>query len=110
MGSLRTWLSAAAAVAAAAATSRYLPATAVWKLTRTTRGSRERQFGGNFRTGIHRMYISVGDRVRPPSKGYYAPSDLGEARVVGVVVFGPLLWVDSIPGGMYICTRFQVSV
>ena len=49
------------------------------------------------------MYISVGDRVRPPSKGYITPSALGEERV-GVIDFG--FWaftVDyTIRCGMYV--------
>ena len=43
------------------------------------------------------MYISVGDRVRPPSKGYYVPAALAEEGL-GVIVFG----VSIIPGGMYV--------
>ena len=49
------------------------------------------------------MYISAGDRVRPPNKGYYAPGALGalgEERV-GVIDSGPSLGLIVIPGGMY---------
>ena len=51
------------------------------------------------------MYISVGDRVRPPSKGYYAPAALGEQRV-RVIDCGPSLGVCVVPGAI-IC-MYQV--
>ena len=55
----------------------------------------------------YRKYISVGDRVRPPGRGYYAPSALGEERV-GVIDCGPSLGGYINPDDKYLCTRFQV--
>ena len=50
-------------------------------------GSRERPPSKGWYAPLYGVYISVGDRVRPPSKWYYAPSSLGEERA-GVNGFG----------------------
>ena len=47
------------------------------------------------------MYISVGDRVRSPRKGYNAPAALGE-QSVRVIDCGPSLEVCVNPGAMYV--------
>ena len=47
------------------------------------------------------MYISAGDRVRPPSRGYYASSALGEERV-RVIDCGRSLWIYVIAGDAYV--------
>ena len=49
---------------------------------------------------LYHIYISVGDRVRPPSKGCYAPAALGEQRV-RVIDCGPSPGGCVIPGAMY---------
>ena len=57
------------------------------------------------------MYIRVGDRVRPPSRGHYVPAALGEGHVVGVIdcgrslLFIPLFRVVcmyQVPGIVYL--------
>ena len=43
--------------------------------TRQERGSLKAIFEQGYL--VYHMYISAGDRVRPPNKGYYAPGALG---------------------------------
>ena len=93
-------------MSAAAATSRYRLASVIANPHHTRQ--QRNAIGGSFRTGIYHVCtsISVGDRVPPPSKGYYAPAALGE-QSVRVIDFWAFTGA-SCYSWCYVCTRFQV--
>ena len=106
LGLFLKWVCVPAAVVA-----RYLRVTLLCdSLTRITRGRGYRLFRGSFRTGIYHVYISTGDRVRPPCKGFQVPTASGAQRIK-VDSCGPSLRVCVIPRAVHVlssryCTRY----